>query len=85
MLCDFDLVHTIGEVAEEERGRAGNAAQPGPSCASASPPSSTTVESAPEPEPRFWGTEEYVAPEVLQGGAGAYSPASDWWALGVLG
>lgn len=35
--------------------------------------------------PRFWGTEEYVCPEVLQAGAAAYSPASDWWALGVLG
>lgn len=32
----------------------------------------------------FWGTLEYVAPEVAMNGAGAYSPASDWWGLGVL-
>lgn len=34
--------------------------------------------------PTFWGTLEYVAPEVALNGAGAYSPASDWWGLGVL-
>jgi serine/threonine protein kinase len=32
----------------------------------------------------FWGTLEYVAPEVVQFGAAAYSPAADWWGLGVL-
>eukprot|EP00879_Flechtneria_rotunda_P002728 GHRR01002934.1.p1 GENE.GHRR01002934.1~~GHRR01002934.1.p1 ORF type:complete len:346 (+),score=83.38 GHRR01002934.1:487-1524(+) len=34
--------------------------------------------------PIFWGTLEYVAPEVAVHGAGAYSPSSDWWGLGVL-
>lgn len=32
----------------------------------------------------FWGTLEYVAPEVAMHGAAAYSPVSDWWGLGVL-
>lgn len=32
----------------------------------------------------FWGTLEYVAPEVVQFGSAAYSPAADWWGLGVL-
>jgi serine/threonine protein kinase len=32
----------------------------------------------------FWGTLEYVAPEVVMSGAAAYSPAADWWGLGVL-
>lgn len=32
----------------------------------------------------FWGTLEYVAPEVIQWGAAAYSPAADWWGVGVL-
>lgn len=32
----------------------------------------------------FWGTLEYVAPEVVRFGAAAYSPAADWWGLGVL-
>eukprot|EP00882_Tetradesmus_deserticola_P023090 GHRQ01025122.1.p1 GENE.GHRQ01025122.1~~GHRQ01025122.1.p1 ORF type:complete len:138 (-),score=40.93 GHRQ01025122.1:53-466(-) len=32
----------------------------------------------------WWGTLEFVAPEVARNGAGAYSPASDWWGLGVL-
>jgi serine/threonine protein kinase len=27
---------------------------------------------------------EYVAPEVIQFGSSAYSPAADWWGLGVL-
>lgn len=34
--------------------------------------------------PSFWGTLEYVAPEVALQGTAAYSPASDWWGLGVL-
>lgn len=34
--------------------------------------------------PGFWGTLEYVAPEVVTHGAAAYSPSSDWWGLGVL-
>ena len=46
-------------------------------------PSSNGSGAAPSP-PRFWGTLEYVAPEVVQQGAAGYSPASDWWALGVL-
>ncbi|PNH00448.1 Serine/threonine-protein kinase nrc-2 [Tetrabaena socialis] len=33
---------------------------------------------------RRWGTLEYLSYEVMQDGAAAYSPASDWWALGVL-
>ncbi|KAG2432041.1 hypothetical protein HYH02_013111 [Chlamydomonas schloesseri] len=33
---------------------------------------------------RVWGTAEYLAYELLQEGPSAYSPASDWWALGVL-
>ena len=49
----------------------------------------TTPHSAPHPtDPpsvaAFWGTLEYVAPEVLAGGGAAYSPCSDWWALGCL-
>ncbi|KAG2496961.1 hypothetical protein HYH03_004967 [Edaphochlamys debaryana] len=32
-----------------------------------------------------WGTAEYLAYELLKDGASAYAPASDWWALGVLG
>ncbi|WIA35389.1 hypothetical protein OEZ86_003835 [Tetradesmus obliquus] len=32
----------------------------------------------------WWGTLEFVAPEVASNGAVAYSPASDWWGLGVL-
>lgn len=32
----------------------------------------------------FWGTLEYVAPEVIQFGSAAYSPAADWWGVGVL-
>jgi hypothetical protein len=32
----------------------------------------------------WWGTLEFVAPEVANHGAVAYSPASDWWGLGVL-
>jgi serine/threonine protein kinase len=27
---------------------------------------------------------EYVAPEVVQFGTAAYSPAADWWGLGVM-
>jgi serine/threonine protein kinase len=34
--------------------------------------------------PTFWGTLDYAAPEVVTNGAGAYSPASDWWGVGVL-
>jgi serine/threonine protein kinase len=34
--------------------------------------------------PGFWGTLEYAAPEVALHGTAAYSPASDWWGLGVL-
>jgi len=34
--------------------------------------------------PRFWGTIEYTAPEVLDGGAAAFSPQSDFWSLGIL-
>ncbi|GLI62287.1 hypothetical protein VaNZ11_004850 [Volvox africanus] len=33
---------------------------------------------------RLWGTAEYLAFEVLQDGAAAYSTASDWWSLGIL-
>ncbi|PNW83036.1 hypothetical protein CHLRE_06g304050v5 [Chlamydomonas reinhardtii] len=33
---------------------------------------------------RVWGTAEYLAYELLKDGPSAYSPASDWWALGVL-
>ncbi|GLC36420.1 hypothetical protein PLESTM_000444500 [Pleodorina starrii] len=46
--------------------------------------------SHPDPDPdapsvdQIWGTAEYLAYEVLRDGAAAYSPASDWWALGVL-
>lgn len=36
------------------------------------------------PGASFWGTLEYVAPEVVQFGSAAYSPAADWWGLGVL-
>jgi serine/threonine protein kinase len=32
----------------------------------------------------FWGTLDYAAPEVIRFGASAYTPASDWWAVGVL-
>lgn len=32
----------------------------------------------------FWGTLEYVAPEVVRFGSAAYSPAADWWGLGVM-
>eukprot|EP00798_Chlamydomonas_sp_ICE-L_P030154 gene30154-35134_t len=37
-----------------------------------------------EEQPWFWGTDDYVAPEVIEQGREGYSPASDWWALGVL-
>lgn len=29
--------------------------------------------------PRFWGTVDYLAPEVLEKGVAGYSPASDRW------
>mmetsp|Transcript_29087 Transcript_29087/g.53456 ORF Transcript_29087/g.53456 Transcript_29087/m.53456 type:complete len:339 (-) Transcript_29087:388-1404(-) len=32
----------------------------------------------------FWGTDEYIAPEILQQGRLGYSTLSDWWSLGVL-
>lgn len=32
----------------------------------------------------FWGTAEYAAPEVIEGGVASFSAASDYWALGVL-
>jgi serine/threonine protein kinase len=32
----------------------------------------------------FWGTLDYSAPEVIRYGASAYTPATDWWAVGVL-
>ncbi|KAL6762253.1 hypothetical protein V8C86DRAFT_2523376 [Haematococcus lacustris] len=35
-------------------------------------------------QPHFWGTLEYIAPEVIEKGAAAHGCASDWWALGVL-
>ena len=34
--------------------------------------------------PMFWGTLDYTSPEVVTHGAAAYSPASDWWGIGVL-
>jgi len=34
--------------------------------------------------PSFWGTAEYAAPEVIEGGVASFSAASDYWALGVL-
>mmetsp|Transcript_19528 Transcript_19528/g.34831 ORF Transcript_19528/g.34831 Transcript_19528/m.34831 type:complete len:354 (-) Transcript_19528:173-1234(-) len=34
--------------------------------------------------PSFWGTAEYAAPEVIDGGVAAFSRASDFWSLGVL-
>mmetsp|Transcript_20996 Transcript_20996/g.62826 ORF Transcript_20996/g.62826 Transcript_20996/m.62826 type:complete len:236 (-) Transcript_20996:3-710(-) len=32
----------------------------------------------------FWGTLDYVAPEVIERGYEGYSDASDWWSVGVL-
>ncbi|GFR52443.1 hypothetical protein Agub_g15017 [Astrephomene gubernaculifera] len=44
----------------------------------------TAATSQPASERTIWGTAEYLAYELLQDGPAAYSPASDWWALGVL-
>jgi serine/threonine protein kinase len=32
-----------------------------------------------EQEPWFWGTVEYVAPEIIEKGLAGYAFASDWW------
>ena len=32
----------------------------------------------------YCGTVEYMAPEIVRGGAGGHDKAVDWWSLGVL-
>ncbi|KXZ46936.1 hypothetical protein GPECTOR_39g430 [Gonium pectorale] len=73
VLLDFDLCRDL----------------PGRSCCEAAVAAATAAVAAPnaaaaDPPDRIWGTPEYLSYEVLKDGAASYSPASDWWALGVL-
>ena len=67
-------------------GGAAAAAAPPPSCARRAPLSATTQPPCTPPLPRAVGTPDYLAPELLLGGAAsaAHGPAVDWWALGAV-
>lgn len=80
-LCDFDLAMPMpSSIAIASSGT------------SSAPTSSNSHTSSSQLEqgtstsegPQFWGTAEYVSPEVIEQGCAGYSSASDWWAVGVL-
>ncbi|GAX84277.1 hypothetical protein CEUSTIGMA_g11699.t1 [Chlamydomonas eustigma] len=49
-------------------------------------PAAAGLQSSPSPEahPKFWGTPDYVSPEVIQHGEEAYDRSCDWWSVGIL-
>ncbi|GAX86087.1 hypothetical protein CEUSTIGMA_g13500.t1 [Chlamydomonas eustigma] len=49
-------------------------------------PPAAGLQSSPSPEahPKFWGTPDYVSPEVIQHGEEAYDTSCDWWSVGIL-
>ena len=77
-LLDFDLCHVLASTPEAVDGHS-VPPELGPSLQAQAP---APVDASPMPGPRFWGTADYVAPEVIERGVDGYSPASDWWWVG---
>ncbi|BDA47694.1 probable phototropin-2 [Coccomyxa sp. Obi] len=83
LLTDFDLSYCQGSTQVKFEKKKNGHAQPPPVDGKISPSQEITLIAVPDARANsFVGTEEYLAPEVINGVG--HGPGVDWWSFGIL-